>query len=180
MNKSRIILFAICGLGSMLWLHAESPVEVTLVDELDETRAGYCLDTRGSQNDDEVLGLHGHSCISYQGFLDGDQKFDADLVPEGAFQIIELGVCMTARDLSAGSELTFEPCSGNIAQRFEHAANGWIIPSTAPENCVTVRSGPSRSAMGGSPRHRVRDVTLESCDADLQSLQNWRLRESPE
>jgi len=180
MNKSRIILFAICGLGSMLWLHAESPVEVTLIDELDETRAGYCLDTRGSQNDDEVLGLHSHSCRSYRGELGEDQTFDADLVPEGVFQIIDLGVCMTAHGLSAGSELTFEPCSGNIAQRFEHAANGWIIPSTAPENCVTVGSGPPRSAMGGSPPHLVRDVTLELCDVDLESRQSWQLREPPE
>jgi len=180
MKKVQISLFAIGGLGWTLWLHAETPVEVTLVDELDEPRAGYCLDTRGSQNDDEVLGLQSHSCRSYRGAFAEDQTFDADLVPEGAFQIIELGVCMTARDLSAGSELTFEPCDVSIAQRFEHAANGWIIPSTAPENCVTVSSGPPRSAMGGSPPHKVRDVTLELCDADLQSRQSWQLREPSE
>ena len=180
MKMGRISIVAIGVLGTTLWLHAQTPVEVTLIDELDETRAGYCLDTRGSQNEDSVLGLQSHSCRSYLGAFDEDQAFDAELVAEGVFQIVELGVCMTARDAIAGSELTFEPCIGSGAQRFEHNADGRIIPSGAPEICVTVGSGPSRSAMGGNPPHQIRGVTLESCDTGLQSRQRWRLRESPE
>ena len=161
MNKRLRVL---CGLLIAPWLHAETPVEVNLVNELDESRAGYCLDTRGSQNQGQVLGLQSHSCISYQGRFDEDQTFDADKTSEGIFEIIELDVCMTARNQTAGRELTFESCDGSVDQRFEHDSRGRIVLAAAPENCVAVSEGPVRLANGRNPRHLVRDVTLEHLD----------------
>ena len=177
MNKRTRSGLASFGLLVPIWLHAETPVEVNLIDELDEPRAGYCLDTRGGRNQVGVpLGVQGHSCISYQGRFDEDQTFDADGISEGIFELIELDVCMTARDHTVGSELAFEPCDGGEAQRFEHDSNGRIVLTAAPENCVTAGDGPSRPANGGEPRHRVRDVALELCDRGRDDRQRWQLR----
>jgi len=161
-------------------LHAENPVEVTLLDELDEARAGYCLDTRGRQNQGQILGLQAHSCRSYQGQFDGDQTFDADKISEGTFEIIELGLCMTARTPTVDSELTFELCTGDVVQKFAYSTSGTIAPVAAPEDCLTVSEGPVRLAGRVTPRHRARDITLQPCDAGRSNRQQWQLRGPPE
>jgi len=161
-------------------IHAETPVEVTLIDELDEPRAGYCLDTRGRQNQGEVLAVQSHSCRSYQGQLDADQKFDADKISEGTFEIIELGLCMTARTPTVDSELTFELCTGDVVQKFAYSTSGTIAPVAAPEDCLTVSEGPVRLAGRVTPRHRARDITLQPCDAGRSNRQRWQLRGPPE
>ena len=180
MIESRKRYAVICGFLLAPILDAETPVEVTLLDELDEARAGYCIDTRGGQNQGEILGLHAHSCRSYLGQGDGDQTFDADKVSEGVFEIIELSLCMTAHTPTVGSELTFEPCTGVAAQKFIHGADGSISPAAAPENCLTVADGSSREAGGGNPRHRVRSAALQPCNAGEVNRQRWRLRDSPD
>ena len=161
-------------------LHAETPVEATLIDELDESRAGYCLDTRGRQNQGEVLALQSHSCRSYQGQLDGDQAFDADKISEGTFELIELGLCMTARTPTVGSELTFELCTGDVVQKFAYGPNGRIAPVAASEHCLTVSEGPVRLAGRVTPRHRARDITLQPCGEARANRQLWQLRGAPE
>jgi len=170
----------ICGFFLAPILDAETPVEVTLLDELDEARAGYCLDTRGGQNQGQILGLHAHSCRSYLGQFAGDQTFDADKVSDGTFELIELSLCMTAHTPTAGRELTFEPCTGDVSQKFTHGADGNIAPASAPENCLTVADGPSREAGGGNPRHRARNAALQPCSAREANRQRWRLRDSPD
>jgi len=161
-------------------LHAETPVEVALIDELDEPRAGYCLDTRGGQNQGEILALQSHSCRSYQGQLDGDQTFDAEKISEGIFELFELGLCMTARTPTVDSELTFEPCTGDVVQKFAYSTNGNIAPVAASERCLTVSEGPVRLAGRVTPRHRARDIALQPCDAGRSNRQRWRLRGPPE
>jgi len=177
-RKSSLILSAFL-LGCAA--RAETPVEVTLADELDESRAGYCLDTRGGRNraGASVI-VHSHSCRSYLGELAEDQTFDADRIAEGIFELMELDVCMTAREQAVGSELTLEPCDGSGAQRFEHVPSGQIVPAGARETCLTVSGGPSRQAGGGDPPHLIRDVSLEPCDSGRENRQRWSLRESPE
>ena len=170
----------ICGLLLAPILRAETPVEVTLLDELDEARAGYCLDTRGGQNEGQILGLHAHSCRSYLGQFADDQTFDADKVADGIFEIIALSLCMTAHTPTAGSELTYEPCTGDVAQKFTHSADGRISPASAPAICLTVSAGASREAGGGNPRHRVRSATLQPCSGLEANRQHWRLRDSPD
>ena len=160
------------------WLHAETPVEVTLVDRLDESR-GFCLDTLGFQTRARPEeGLQTHSCYSYQGQLAVDQAFDADRISEGAFRIIEFDLCMTARALSTGSTFALEPCDGRPTQQFEHRANGKIASLGAPGSCVTAGEGPSRHGGGGDPVHLIRDLTLEVCDGGDDERQQWRLRET--
>jgi hypothetical protein len=161
-------------------VHAETPVEVTLIDELDEPRAGYCLDTRGRLNQGEVLALQSHSCRSYQGQLDGDQTFDADKISEGTFELFELGLCMTARTPTVNSELTFEPCTGDAVQKFAYSTSGTITPVATPERCLTVVEGPVRSAGRVTPPHRARDITLQPCGAGRANRQLWQLRGPPE
>ncbi len=160
-----------CGLLLAPWLHAETPVEVTLVDALDEPR-GFCFDTLGDD------GLHAHTCESYQGQLDEDQSFDADMMADGTFRIIEFDLCMAVRELSAGSMIALQPCDGRNTQQFEHRSNGKIMSLAAPGNCVTAGEGPSRDAGGGTPVHLRRDLTLEVCDGSRDDRQQWRLRES--
>jgi len=160
------------------WLHAELPVEVTLVDKLDEPR-GFCLDTRGFQTRARPEdGLQTHSCYSYQGQLAVDQAFDADRIPERVFRIIEFDLCMTAGALSTGSTFALEPCDGRDTQQMEHRSNGKIVLLAAPGNCVTAGEGPSRHGGGGDPVHLIRDLTLEVCDASRDDRQRWRVRDS--
>ncbi len=160
------------------WLHAETPVEITLVDRLDEAR-GFCFDTLGFQTRARPEeGLQTHSCYSYQGRLAVDQAFDADAIPDGTFRIIEFDLCMTARGLSTGSTFALETCDGRDAQQFEHRSNGKVMSVAAPGNCVTAGEGPSRHGGGGDPVHLIRDLTLEVCDGSRDARQQWRLRET--
>lgn len=155
---------------------AQTPVEVTLVDRLDEAR-GFCFDTLGFQTRARPEeGLQTHSCYSYQGQLAVDQSFDADMIPEGTFRIIEFNLCMTLTEISTGSKLALEPCDGGEMQSFDHRTNGRVVASAAPGNCITAGEGPSRHGGGGEPVHLIRDLTLEVCDGSRSARQQWRLR----
>ena len=178
MNKNMKFWLVLSGLVLAPWLYAETPVEITLVEKLDEPR-GFCVDTLGFQNEARPQeGLQTHSCYSYRGQLAVDQAFDADRIPDGTFQIIEFNLCMTARDLSTGSKLGLKPCKGRDTQRFEYQSNGKIKSLAVPGNCVTAGEGPSRHGGGGDPVHLIRDLTLEVCDRSSDDRQKWRLHES--
>ena len=169
-------------LGSLVLLsalaRAETPVEITLVDKLDEPR-GFCFDTRGFQAEARPEdGLQTHSCYSYQGQLGVDQAFDADGITDTVLRLIAFDLCMTANGVSAGSEFALEACDGRETQTFEHRSNGKIMSLAAPGNCVTAGDGPSRHGGGGNPVHLIRDLTLEVCDGSRDSRQQWRLRDS--
>ncbi len=157
---------------------AETKVEITLVDRLDESR-GFCFDTLGFQTRARPEeGLQTHSCYSYQGQLAVDQAFDADQIPDGIFRLIEFDLCMTLTGTSTGSKFALEPCDGSDLQEFEHRANGRVVAAAAPGNCVTAGEGPSRHGGGGDPVHLIRDLTLEVCDGSRASRQQWRLRDA--
>ena len=101
---------------------AQTKVEVTLVDRLDEPR-GFCFDTLGFQDRARPEeGLQTHSCYSYQGQLAVDQAFDGDLIPEGTFRLTEFDLCMTLTGAGIGSTFALEPCNGGELQQFEHRA----------------------------------------------------------
>ena len=157
---------------------AETKVEVTLIDKLDEAR-GFCFDTLGFQTRARPEeGLQTHSCYSYQGQLAVDQAFDGDLIPEGTFRLIDFELCMTLTGTSAGSTLALEPCDGSELQQFEHRANGRVVAVAAPGNCITAGEGPSRHGGGGEPVHLIRDLQLQVCDGSRAGRQQWRLREA--
>jgi hypothetical protein len=91
-------------------IQAESPIEITLVDKLDDAR-GYCIDIPGYQSEarpEDALQIH--TCYSYRGPLAVDQAFDADKISDGTFMIIGFGLCMTAKDPSKGEKLWLMSC----------------------------------------------------------------------
>ena len=176
MNKVRHFILLVSTFALSYGLCAQTPVEIALVDNLDEPR-GLCFDTRGFQAEARPEeGLQTHSCDSYQGHLGVDQAFDADGIAANAFRLIEFDLCMTATGFAAGSKFALMPCDGRETQRFEHRANGKIMSLAAPGNCVTAGGGPSRQGGGGDPVHRIRDLTLEVCDGSRNDRQQWRLR----
>ena len=178
MDNQMKVMCAITSLLLASVLHAETPVEVTLVERLDEPR-GFCLDTLGFQHRARPEeGLQTHSCYSYQGQLAVDQAFDADSISGGAFRIISFDLCMTARALSTGSGFALESCDGSDSQRFELRADGRVASLANPAYCVTAGEGPSRHGGGGDPVHLIRDLTLETCDSSHSDRQLWRLRDS--
>ena len=155
MNAKRELwlLVACLMLGSAAF--AETKVEVTLVDRLDEPR-GFCFDTLGFQAQARPEeGLQAHSCYSYQGQLAVDQAFDGDLIPEGTFKLIEFDLCMTLTGAGTGSTFALEPCDGGDLQRFEHRANGKVTAVAAPGNCVTA----GERAVSTSVRQPVSEFT---------------------
>lgn len=155
---------------------AATPVEVTLVNKLDEPR-GFCFDTLGYQmRARPEEGLQTHTCYAYQGELAVDQAFDADGIANGMFRIIDFDLCMTARGLEAGNSFALEPCQGLNTQHLEHRADGSVVATAAPELCVTAGAGPSRHGGGGDPVHLIRTLTLEPCGASQEMRQRWRLR----
>ena len=158
-------------------LHAETRVEITLVDKLDEPR-GYCIDIPGFQSEARPEdGLQIHTCYSYRGKLAVDQAFDADEVREKTFRIIDFSLCMTVRVRSAEATLTLEHCDGSDNQRFKHQSSGRIESLAFRGNCVTAGDGPGNHGGGGDPVHLYRDLNLEECDSSSDDRQKWRLRE---
>lgn len=157
---------------------AQTPVEVTLVNKLDEAR-GFCFDTLGYQmRARPEEGLQTHTCYAYQGQLAVDQAFDAEGISNGMFRIIDFDLCMTARGLAAGNSFALEPCENLDTQRLQHRADGSVVATAAPALCVTAGAGPSRHGGGGDPVHLIRTLTLEPCGADHAMRQRWRLREA--
>ena len=111
MNARRELWLLLAGLMLGSAAFAETKVEVTLVDRLDEPR-GFCFDTLGFQAQARPEeGLQTHSCYSYQGQLAVDQAFDGDLIPEGTFKLIEFDLCMTLTGTSTGSTLPWNPAT---------------------------------------------------------------------
>ena len=176
MNKYTKSSLLLSALLLAPWLHAETPVEITLVERFDEAR-GFCFDTLGFQTRARPEeGLQTHSCYSYQGQLAVDQAFDADMIADGVFRIIDFDLCMTARELTTGATFALEPCDGRDTQQFEHRPNGKVMAVAAPGNCVTAGKGPSRHGGGGTPVHVIRDLSLEVCDGSRDPHQRWRTR----
>ena len=178
MNKNIKFCLVLSSLLLAPWLHAETSVEIVLVEKLDEPR-GYCFDIPGFMTEARPEeGLQIHTCYSYRGPLAVDQAFDGDDVSKGAFRIIEYSLCMTAQGHSTENTLSLESCDGRDSQRFEHQSHGKIESLAIPGNCVTAGEGPSRQGGGGDPVHLYRELNLEECDGGIDDRQKWRLRES--
>jgi hypothetical protein len=166
------------GLLLSLCLHAEIPVEVVLVNKLDEPR-GYCLDVPGFMAEAKPeKGLQIHTCYSYRGPLAVDQAFDSDKISAGTFQIIQFDLCMTAQGHSEEGKLSLAPCDGGDNQQFKHESDGQIESLAVRGNCLTAGKGPSNKGGGGNPVHLYRDLTLEDCKSSIDDRQRWRLRET--
>ena len=73
-------------------------VEIYLLDMLDNTQNGYCVDIAGGRgaDADPVDGLQGHTCYSPAGELLVDQIFDTDMFADNVLYMPEFDVCVQA------------------------------------------------------------------------------------
>jgi len=156
--------------------HAEN-VEIYLLDMLDNTQAGYCIDIAGGKEEaaDPADGLQGHTCYSPGGDLGYDQTFDTEMFAEGQIYMVNFDVCTQITSTDAGSTLELADCDGSEAQSFMFTGEGTITPTSAPDMCFTVAED-TRS--GRSDANQIKVLSLESCSDDLAAYQNWGVRSS--
>ena len=147
-------------------------VEVNLVDMLDNTQDGYCLDISGGQgaNADPADGLQGHTCYSPSGEIFVDQGFDSDQFADGVFYMPDFDVCMQAASMDAGAEIGLADCDGSEAQAFVFAGGGTITLAAAPEMCLTLGED---TRTGRSDTNQIKELSLEECSDDLAANQTW-------
>lgn len=154
--------------------HAEN-VEIYLLDILDSTQNGYCIDiAKGREeaaNPDD--GLQGHTCYSPGGALGFDQTFDSAKFADGILYMVNFDVCTEITSTEAGSALALAACSGSDEQSFTFDGEGTIVPTSAPEMCVTVAED-TRS--GRSDANQIKVLSLETCRDESAARQTWGIR----
>jgi len=154
--------------------HAEN-VEIYLMNMLDNTQSGYCIDIARAQgakaNPDD--GLQGHTCYSPKGELMVDQIFDTDKFAEGVLFMPEFNVCVELESTDAGSAIGLAACNGSAEQSFQFSGEGTIVPSSAPDMCVTVAEDTST---GKSDVNQKKVLSLETCSDDKTAFQKWAVR----
>jgi hypothetical protein len=156
---------------------ASELVEIRLVDDIDENR-GYCLDIAGGKGTSAPVenGLQAHTCYDYTGALLEDQGFDVELIDAGQFKITYFDVCMVASSNEAGASLMLAACdSASALQKFSIEENGSLVLNDNPDLCITVSSTEKREGRGATPVHVMRPITLESCSADENIYQAWKV-----
>ncbi len=169
----------ICALTAVPGTARAETVEIYLLDMLDNTQAGYCIDIAGGREKQARAedGLQGHTCYSPGGALGWDQTFETDRFAGGELYMVNYDVCMQAASLEAGSALELAACDGSDAQGFEFSGEGTIVSTAAPELCVTVGEA-TRS--GRSDVNQIKELTLEACSGDMAAYQTWGVRSSLE
>ena len=174
MNNTGLQIALIATLGFSTAAHAEN-VEIYLLDMLDNTQNGYCIDiAKGREeaaNPDD--GLQGHTCYSPGGALGYDQTFDTEKFADGLLYMVNFDVCTQISSTEAGSALELAACDGSDAQAFSFSGEGTITPASAPEMCITVAE---ETRTGRSDANQIKVLSLESCSADLAAYQSWGVR----
>ncbi|MBL31058.1 MAG: hypothetical protein CMC81_07475 [Flavobacteriaceae bacterium] len=152
-----------------------SIVEIYLLENLDDPR-GYCIDIKGSKTDANInQPLQAHTCYSYQGQVSVDQGFDEFKILNNEFIIPFFDVCMEIKSLSESSQIILNPCNNNIKQKFILDNDGKIYPEGDKGLCITI-SETYQEGGGGSPIHRIRNLSFEICSDKLISYQTWGIR----
>lgn len=184
-----IRLTSICCLLMALFSQAVAGatlVEIKLIAPLEESR-GWCVDLFAHLTGAMPIGgFQGHNCFSYPGggMASGpeengpalDQGFDAEMfLNEGRVRLVYFDICMTLHEPRAGSFVASEPCIGEPAQQFELKVTGEIVPTSAPNLCLTAGSRIVTGG-GGDPIHLIRKLSFEECDAQISDRQRWELR----
>ncbi|MEN8660015.1 MAG: ricin-type beta-trefoil lectin domain protein [Marivita sp.] len=174
MPKSKSLPIALCMICFAIPASAEN-VEIYLLDMLDNTQNGYCIDiAKGREeaaNPDD--GLQGHTCYSPGGALGYDQTFDTDRFADGELFMVNFDVCAQLVSPEAGSALELATCDGSDLQNFTFSGEGLIVPTSASEMCVTV----GQDTRGGrSDANQIKVLSLEACSDDLSAFQTWGVR----
>lgn len=164
-------LTALCITGAA---QAET-VEIYLLDKLDNTQNGYCVDISGGQgpqaNPDN--GLQGHTCYSPSGRIFVDQAFDSAQVASGTFYMPEFDVCMQVSSKAVGAALELASCEASEEQSFIFDGEGTISPASAPQFCLTLGRD-TRS--GRSTTNQIKALTLADCSGEDAAYQVWGYR----
>jgi len=154
----------------------QARLEIRLVAPLDEPR-GYCVDMVGSKQRARIdRPLQAHTCYGYQGAIAVDQGIDPEALGAGRVRFARFDVCMRIDGTQSGASLSLAPCADVREQRFQLTSDGEMRPTAAPDRCLTVAGGPSAEGAGGTPVHRRRALSLETCDAAHAERQRWQVR----
>lgn len=176
MLKITSLVIAICTIFTARIAQAEN-VEIYLMDMLDNTQSGYCIDIARAQgekaNPDD--GLQGHTCYSPKGELMVDQIFDTAKFDEGILYMPEFDVCVDIASPVAGALINLEACDGGKEQSFEFSGEGTIVPTSATDLCLTVAED---TRTGRSDVNQIKVLTLEACADDKAAYQVWAVRTS--
>ena len=150
-------------------------VEIHLVDLLDSTQDGYCLDIARAQGDaaNPDDGLQGHTCYSASGELMVDQVFDTERFAENVLYMPEFDVCAELSSVEAGTSIDLAACDGGDAQAFAFSGEGTIAPVSAPDMCLTVAED---TRTGRSDANQIKALILEACDDGRSAYQRWAVR----
>lgn len=127
MIKKFTFILPITGIFVARIGHADN-LEIYLIDMLDNTQSGYCIDIARAQgakaNPDD--GLQGHTCYSPKGELMVDQIFDTDKFADGLLFMSEFDVCVEILSTAAGSSIGLGTCNGSAEQAFQQ----WAVRSS--------------------------------------------------
>mgnify|MGYP000105780950 CR=1 FL=1 len=151
-------------------------IEIHSLDEMDDQR-GFCIDVRGHKSKAKInSGLQAHTCYSYQGSIAVDQGFDSLKMGKGQFYLPAFDVCMEATANAASALLILSKCQDVELQKFKWGNNGRIYLISNVKLCLTIAQGKSRQGGGGSPKHLIRNLSLEFCDNTQNIFQMWGKR----
>jgi len=156
------------GLGNL--------VEIYSINQIDDNR-GYCFDIKGHKLKAKIdRGLQAHTCYSYQGEIAVDQGFDVVKLKNNHFFLPAFGVCMEATAATPAATLKLGECNNKRLQNFKWDNHGRIYLDGNTKLCVTIAQGKARNGGGGSPVHKMRNLSMEFCGADVGSYQVWATR----
>ena len=162
------ILLPTTGLGNTAEIHS--------LNQLDEPR-GYCIDIKGHKSKAKVdRGLQAHTCYSYQGNIAVDQGFDYVKLSRNEFYLPAFNVCMEAASFTSSSKLGLGDCKNENLQKFEWDEKDRIRLTDSHDLCITIAHGQSRNGGGGSPVHKIKNLSLEICSDQLEPYQIWGIR----
>lgn len=178
-NKQSLTVLAFVLLELSALARADQAVEVVLIEALPDEPRGWCIDAAGHQRDAIMEGgVHGHTCYSYEGRIAVDQGFSLqDIEDKGVFRLLEFGHCMSMASREPDSWIALTPCDGRIEQKFELTEDGRIVSKAAPELCITLGLDLVYGG-GGNPIHKIRTVTLDTCNEEKARYQRWRFRDN--
>ena len=151
-------------------------VEIYSINQVDDHR-GYCFDIKGHKSNAKIeRGLQAHTCYSYQGEIAIDQGFDVIKLKNNLFFLPAFGVCMEATAATSAATLKLGECNNKPLQNFKWDNHGRIYLDGNTKLCVTIAKGKARNGGGGSPVHKIRNLSMEFCGADVGSYQIWAIR----
>ena len=155
---------------------ADDSIEIYLLNQLDDSR-GFCIDIKGHKLKAQInKGLQAHTCYSYQGEISPDQGFDSIKLTKNQFILPSFNVCMEASSLTPSANLRLRKCDRNKLQNFEWSSENKIHLIVNKKLCLTVNQGQSKKGGGGSPVHKMRNLSLELCTESLNPYQAWDIR----